>query len=189
MNAAPVWFINTNSSSIQKMQRNQNSTLRIATGCVRMSLNDHLYTESRVFKVEDHLKMICSHFLAISLHTNQVSYPIVTINSSPRDKKATLQTKYLDQVAHLMDHGHILDSRAARKNIHTKAVGNAIQEYRDDPVLVSPATEINFEERELQSSTRTTLPQLRSSYCCPSMSTASESAYLIPRSAPLIRLI
>ena len=165
MYAAPVWFPNTSSSSIQKMQRIQNSALRIATGCVRMSPIDHLHTESRVLKVVDHLKMICSQFLATSLHPNHVSYPIVTADSGPQDKKATLQTRCLDQVAHLMDDGHILDSKAARKDIHTRAVENAIQESSDNPVLGAPAPEVNFEERELQRATRTTLAQLRSGYC------------------------
>ena len=147
------------------MQRIQNSALRIATGCVRMSPIDHLHTESKVLKVEDHLRMICSQFLATCLHPDHVSYPIVTSDSGPRVMRATLQKSCRDQVAHLMIDGHILNSKAARKDIHTRAVEDAIQRASDNPVLGAPAPEVDSEERELQRATRTTLAQLRSSYC------------------------
>ena len=44
--ASPLWFPNDSTSSIQKLQRIQNSALRISTGCVKMSPNDYPHTET-----------------------------------------------------------------------------------------------------------------------------------------------
>ena len=49
--------------------------------------------------------------------------------------------EHQNELANLMDDGHILDSRAARKDIHTRAVENAIQESSDNPVLGAPTPE------------------------------------------------
>ena len=48
--AAPIWFSNTSQSNINHIQTIQNSALRIATGCVRMTPIDHLDTEAKVLK-------------------------------------------------------------------------------------------------------------------------------------------
>ena len=58
--AAPIWFPNTSMTSRNKLQVVQNSGLRIATGCVRMTGIDDLHAEAKSLKVEDHLGMLCS---------------------------------------------------------------------------------------------------------------------------------
>ena len=65
--ASPIWFPNISASSINKLQVVQNAALRIATGCVKMTPVDHLHTESKVLKVDEHLKMLCSQHLATCL--------------------------------------------------------------------------------------------------------------------------
>ena len=65
--AAPIWFPNTSELSIKKLQTIQNSALRFGTGCVGMTTIDHLHTEAKTLKVDKHLGMLCSQFLAASL--------------------------------------------------------------------------------------------------------------------------
>ena len=48
MYAAPIWFPITSPSLIKKLQAIQNSALRIATGCVKMTSIDHLHEETKI---------------------------------------------------------------------------------------------------------------------------------------------
>ena len=163
--AAPVWFPNAGQSSISKLQTIQNSALRIATGCVRMTPIDHLHTESKTLKVEEHLNMLCSQFLATCLHSNHASLPIVTADPGPRRKKQSLQTAFSDQINDLLVDGCITDIKVARKTIHTRAVREAIGSRRLNSVLSTAAPDVDEEEADLPRIARTTLAQLRSGYC------------------------
>ena len=162
--AAPIWFPNTSESSIAKLQSVQNSALRIATGCVRMTPVDHLHTEAKILKVDEHLKMLCSQFLATCLQPNHASFPIVTADSGPRRKKQSLQMGFSDQVNDLLVDGCITDIKIARKIIHTRAVRAAIDSRRPNGVLSDSAPDVDVAELDLPRGARTTLAQLRSGY-------------------------
>merc|ERR1719376_1136123 len=163
--ANPVWFPNTSETSISRLQVIQNSALRIATGCVRMTPVDHLHVEAKVLKVDEHLKMLCSQYLASSLQPDHASFSVVTADSGPRRKKATLQRSFADQVSHLLVDGCVEDIKEARKEIHTKAVREALTSRGSNGVLGSAAPDVDAEEVGLPRGTRTTLAQLRSGYC------------------------
>ena len=60
MYAAPIWFPNTSPFLIQKLQTIQNFALRIATSSVKMISIDHLYEETEMIPVQDHLPLISS---------------------------------------------------------------------------------------------------------------------------------
>jgi len=51
-------------SLIQKLQTIQNSALRTATGCVKMTYIDHLHEETEMLPVQDHLSLFSSQYLA-----------------------------------------------------------------------------------------------------------------------------
>ena len=55
MYAAPIWFLNTSPSDIQKLQAIQTFALCIATGCVKMASIDHLHEETKRLPVQNHL--------------------------------------------------------------------------------------------------------------------------------------
>ena len=177
--AAPIWFPNTSPSNIAKLQTIQNSAIRIATGCVMMTPIDHLHTEAKVLKVDEHLKMLCSQHLATCLQPNHISFPIVTADSGPRRIKNTLQLHSRDQVSDLLVNGVIEDIKEARKTIHTRAVRTAINSRRPNGVISGPAPEVNEEEDNLPRGTRTTLAQLRSGYCS-DLNTFKHRINLIP---------
>ena len=59
MYAAIIWFPTTSPSPIQKfLQTIQNSALRIATSCVKMTSID--YEENKMLPVQDHVSLISS---------------------------------------------------------------------------------------------------------------------------------
>ena len=163
--AAPIWYANTSFSSINRLQVIQNTALRIATGCVKMTPIDHLHTEAKVLKVDEHLRLICSQYLATCLQPNHVSLPIVTADSGPRRMKLSLQTGFSDQVNDLLVDGYVTDIKTTRKILHTRAVQAAIRSRRINGVLEEAAPEVDQAEINLPRVARTTLAQLRSGYC------------------------
>ena len=130
--AAPIWVPNASPSSIAGLQTVQNSALRLATGCHLSSPVDHLHAEAMVLKVQEHLDMICTQFLATCLQRNHPSFTTVTADSGPRPMKHTLQSKYLTKLeeltgeAGLAGDGTIVDPIAAGKEIHTRTVERSI---------------------------------------------------------------
>ena len=109
--------------------------------------------------------MICAQFLASCLRPLHPSYPIVTADSGPRNKKETLQSRCLPDVAGHMGGGVIQDVKAACSAIHSTAVRRSIEAREINQVLGGPAPAINPEEKELPRVTRRILAQMRSGYC------------------------
>ena len=163
--AAPIWFPNTSRHSINRLQTIQNSALRIATGCVRMTPIDHLHAEARVLRVGEHLSMLCSQYLATCLKPDHVAFSTVTADSGPKSKKQTLQLSFGDQVSDLLVDGCIYNVKEARSRIHTRAVERAIEGRQASGVLGRAAPDVDNAEVHLSRGERTTLAQLRSGYC------------------------
>jgi len=109
--------------------------------------------------------MICAQFLTTCLQPQHPSFPIVTDNSGPRNKKQTLQSRFYADVADHLQDGVTMDVGTARKEIHTRAVEVSMRDRGDNSVLGTPAPEIAEEEGELPRKTRRILAQLRSNYC------------------------
>ena len=70
--AAPVWSTNASESNIGKIQRAQNEALRIITCSHKMSSIDHLYSETKMLQVEDHLNLLSAQYLVQCLDTENV---------------------------------------------------------------------------------------------------------------------
>ena len=165
--ATPIWFPNASPSSIQKLQRIQNSALRISTGCVKMSPIDHLHAETLTLPVHNHLSLLCSQFLTRALLPSHVSHPIVTTLPAPRTKKSTLQSKFLPDVAPYTVGGIIPPDayKSTIKSLHTGAVARAIASRSPNKVLLAPPPVVAEEEKLLPRRHRSVLSQLRSGYC------------------------
>ena len=143
----------------------QNSALRIATGCVRMSPIAHLHSESKILPVKDHLSLLSAQYLASCLQPGHPSHATVTADSGPRAKKNTLQSEFRPKITDLLVDGVIPDIKEARTTLHTRAVREVIRGLGDNQVLGARPPPINEEEIDLPRSFRTTLAQLRSGYC------------------------
>ena len=72
---APIRFPNTSPSHIQKHQNIQNSALRIATGCAKMTSIDHFHEETKILSVQDHLSLTRSNQLS-----NLTTFPTVYLS-------------------------------------------------------------------------------------------------------------
>jgi len=93
--AAPIWFPNTSSSLVQKLQTIQNSALRIVSGCTKMTSIDHLHEETKMPPVQDHLSLICFQYLTKALQPDNPSHSVFTLISDIKNKKKTLQSRFL----------------------------------------------------------------------------------------------
>ena len=143
---APIWFPNAPPSGVLKLQRIQNSALRIATGSMKISSKDHLHSETLVFPVHNHLSLLCSQFLLSALCLAH-SYAVVTSESDPRTrgKKKTIQSLFLTSVSHLLSGGptdrHRVNpstDKTSLADLHTTAVQAATSQLEPNPILHSP---------------------------------------------------
>ena len=132
-----------------------------------MSNIDHLHTETQVLPVKDHLSLLSTQFLAKALQPNHPSHPIVTSPSGPRNKKATLQSRFLCNLTPYLEGGVLQPDRykSTIAQLHTTAVATSISNRSPNRVLQSRPPPISEEEVTLPRIHRTTLAQLRSGFC------------------------
>jgi hypothetical protein len=101
---APIWCPNISETSLRKLQVVQNSGLRMATGCHMKASIQHLYTETKVLPIKDHLDLKCSQYLAGALRRTDIKRETVLLPPGKRKMKHTLYSKYIPIVEpHLQD--------------------------------------------------------------------------------------
>ena len=136
--SCPIWFPNTAPSNIRKLLTIQNSALRTATGCVKMSSIDHLHAETQVLPVVNHLSLLCSQYLARTLQPNHPSHHITSSDSGPRRIKQTLQSKFLPSVSPFLSNRTLPpeEYEPTVQSLHTNAVStgprNTVWTLRED---------------------------------------------------------
>ena len=71
--AAPVWSTNLRDTNDINIQYTQNESLRISTGCHKISSVNHLHTEANVLlKVREHSELLSAQYLARCLEQDNV---------------------------------------------------------------------------------------------------------------------
>ena len=173
--AAPIWAPNVKNTPLARLQAIQNSGLRIATGAVKMTPPDHLHSEAKMLKVDEHLHLLAAQYLASALRETHPMFPLVTHLPGPRSLKRTLQDAFYEDVApYLVDGvvplGHHND---VKNKIHADYVRRAINSRRDNVVLNRTAPPLHSSESRLPRAHRSTMAQLRSGYC------SSLNSYLV----------
>ena len=128
-----------------------------------ISGRDH--AETKILPVKDHLSLLSSQFLATALQLRHPSYPTVTADTGPRDKKKTLQLKFRPHIERFLSNGAVQDAKEARKQLHTEYVDAALRARPLNPVLNLQPPDIAEEESFLPRQYRTTLSQLCSGHC------------------------
>ena len=88
--AAPIWFPNAPPTSIGLIQRVQNQALRIATGYLKSTSEDHLHQEAKVLSIANHLELHSTQFLASTIRSSHPSHSIATAFDGPRQIRETL---------------------------------------------------------------------------------------------------
>ena len=121
--AAPIWITNTSPSLIQKLQTIQNSALRIATGCVKMTSIGHLHEETKMLPVQ----VISYQYHTRTLQPNNPSDNVVTYPSDIRNMKQILHSRILHCVTLYISTGILLPTVCGTviNSFHTKAVSDS----------------------------------------------------------------
>ena len=162
--AASIWTPALRDTHWSKQQAAQNSSLRVITGCTKMTHIDELHRETKLLPVNEHNTMLSRQFL---LQTHQTNHPNRQWNHTDipqRLMKPTLISCRRDSIEPVLTNT-VGWYKSGIKLIHTTAVSNTISGYEPNKFLqrIPPVT--SPDERRLPRSTRTTLAQLRSGYC------------------------
>ena len=157
--AASVWSTNLSDTNYRNIQYTQNESLRMATGCHKMSSAKHLHVEENVLKVREHSELLSAQYLVRCL---DVSNSITTRDAPMRRKKDTLFTRHHITVEPIMI---AKDMKVTLQAIYTNAVNQAVNSQERNFVLDDHPPLINNPEKYLTRKERMTLTQLRSGHC------------------------
>ena len=165
--ASAIWFPNASTSAVAKLQRIQNSALRIVTGCHRMASLKHLHSETKVLPVADHLGLLSKQFLASAKMPLNPSHTVVSRPPGPRDMKATLSSKFSESLSPYLRDGVQPSTlyKDTLSKLHTVAIEASITDLGPNDVIGRAPPDISEEEKSLDRANRCTLSQLRSGYC------------------------
>ena len=161
--AAPVWSPGLADSHWQKIQRCQNSALRIATGCTRMTMEDDLHNETKILPVRDHCQLLSAQHLLASQSTHHPNHGIKD-SVSERDMRKTLTEEFGSDVESATERSQPKWLKPGNIILHSKFVRKSISKMRNNKVLNAPPPPISESEKKLPRSTRVKLAQLRSGY-------------------------
>ena len=166
--AAPIVFPNYSRTSIERLQKIQNRSLRLVLGCHSLTAIDHLHSECKELPVEQHLRLLSAQFLALCLQPDHPSHQYVTLDRGRRPMKETLRSKCLADVEPFLNDDGVVERgsyEAAKVGIHTKIVSETIDSLGPNRVLGRQPPPIDPTEVYLHRQIRSTLSQLRSSHC------------------------
>ena len=90
---APIWTPTLSQTNWNGLQTAQNSALRTALGCVKMTSIDHLHSEAKLMPVKEHNDMLSKQFLLSNMKQQQPNHGDIT-NKPRRLMKKTLVSEY-----------------------------------------------------------------------------------------------
>ena len=162
---APIWSPGLSDTNWRELQAAQNSALRTATGCVKMTDQDHLHTETKTMPVESHCNMLTKQFCLATYRPDHPNHK-PDIKDPPRKMRQTIYTKHHDQIKHMIPHGgmDMPSYKSGLNRIHTLSVEDVIRNCNPNKILSGPAPPVNKEELQLPRQSRVALSQLRSGY-------------------------
>ena len=119
-----------------------------------------------MLKVDSHLHLLASQYLASALRESHCMFPTVTNLPGPRNLKESLQSAYYADVAPYLVDGIVpADQYNDIKNkLHADQVLRAITSRQPNPVLGHRAPPIHRSESRLPRAHRSAMAQLRSGY-------------------------
>ena len=167
--AAPVWSPNVRPCHWRKLQAAQNAALRVVTGCHKIASEDHLHTETRMVKAEEHANLLSAQFLASCYDGRHPCHEL----SRPRDRLAfpreiytTIGSRHRQWVEGNMvfDPGGEMVPQRTRAALHTRCVEASLAARGYNRVLGARPPGISDKEKRLPRQTRCLLSQLRSGF-------------------------
>ena len=160
---APIWTPIICAENWTKLQTVQNKALKIATGCYKITKEDHLHQECKVLPVKDHCKMVTKQHLLNSYLPDHPGNKHLTLPRPPRKKKLSMYS-YLPEVAEYSPLNNKKEVRLAMNKVHTISVRDSLNKLAVNRVLQTKPPEIHPSELQLERKTRTQLSQLRSGF-------------------------
>lgn len=162
---APIFTPQLCNTNWQKLQTTQNASLRIITGCHKMSNVDHLHQETKVLPIKDHSKMLAVQYALKCHHPTHPNFELTRDPDPPRNIRKSALVKYRDCINHLPPPTSQRRLKRGTKLLHTSIVSGAIRNLEVNRVLRTRPPKINPEEKSLPRVTRSALAQLRSGWC------------------------
>ena len=118
--------------------------------------------------MKDHLKLLSAQYLAKCLQPHHASHHYVRLPLGPRPMKQTLQSKVGPLVEPYLNALGVVEPgtyRTTIQSLHTDVVADATRHFAPNRVLGRKPPDIDPRETYLPRLTRSTLAQLRSSFC------------------------
>ena len=165
--AAPIWSPNVKPSPVSRLQAIQNAGLRLVTGSHKLASEQHLHSKTKMLPVKNHFDLLSTQYLASALRTDHPAHASVTRPARRRNKKYTLQSRYIDELTPALVNGSLPAGAypETKTNLHTRFVERAINAQGNHPLLATATPEIDKSETTLPRHHRATLSQLRSGHC------------------------
>ena len=133
--ASAAWGPTTNQTNITSLQRVQNAALRIATGCLLMTNEDHLCQKTNILPVRRHVRLLCVQQQLSRYLTYHPSHSFLHKHPLPRQTKETLHTRYNRYVTPYLNETENntqvtpKECKGILKDMHTLEVNDAIENY------------------------------------------------------------
>ena len=126
-----------------------------------MASIEHLYSETKIIQVENHMKLLSAQYLVQCLDIKNVCPHTTKMDLPPREMKETIFTRHYKTMLPLLENNR----KDTLHALHTSFVNTAIDNMKDNRVLNNRPPPINDEETLLSRRQMTTLSQLRSGHC------------------------
>ena len=95
---ALIWAPNNKKTGFDKRQISQDTALRIATGCHKMTATSHLYQETNELPITDQAELLAAQYLTKCMNDDHPCHNITRRPTLPRAMKETLLCKYGNSV-------------------------------------------------------------------------------------------
>ena len=157
--ASPAWAPSLANTQLLKLQKTQNSAMRIITGCTQSTPISHLHAETLILPVSAHLDMRGTQFYATAI--DNTSHPCYYMRNHPTTPRQIVQTpqKHYSDILNTIPPPH--GNTSTHKNIHTHITRNTLATASDNTILGHPPPLINSTETQLSRAERVHLARLR----------------------------
>ena len=162
--ANTIWSPIISSTSLNKFQKIQNAALRTITGCTLDTNTQHLHSETKIFPLQNHLKLHASQLTQKAFNPTHSLHPLTTQEAHPKYKKQSTFNNNINYTLNIpfstqtTSHTQIKNKM---KTILTKIVHDYISSTHNKTLSKQPSP-IHESETTLDHHTRRTLAQLRS---------------------------
>ena len=162
--AGTIWAPITAPTNLNKLQKIQNTALRIATGCTQDTNLTHLHNETKILPLDKHLRLHCSQQRQQAQHPDHPLHDLTTGPPPDRYKKQTIFKNNNNYTYNRDLQPNLANLETIKQNIkdiHTDITEDYLNARPNNKVLNRQPLDINKTEETLPRSTRRRLAQLR----------------------------